>query len=308
MKKNLLILLTVALGLSITACNRGKVKELESKNQQLSQLNSLQDSLLNDFLSYFNDFEENLASIKEREGIISVTATDPEVEGDRKERINEDLRTIDQLLARNNNIIDSLSARLTNVEGKSNEYRRAVTRLKTQMAEKTNTIAQLQNDLENMNLTVATLTMRVDTLTNVRNTLASKTAAQSAQIQDQSTRISEQSDRIAFQTSELNKAYFVTGTTRELKDANVINTEGGLVGIGSSKKLSEDFNTSAFKQIDITKIEEIPVNAKKASLLTSHPVGSYAFENGDDKDIRSLKITDPNRFWSASKYLVVVVN
>jgi chromosome segregation ATPase len=307
MKNTSIIFLIVLLGLSLTACNRGKVKELESKNQQLSQLNQLQDSLLNDFLSYFNDFEDNLAAIKEREGIISVTATDPEVEGDRKERINEDLRTIDELLARNNNIIDSLSAKLSNVEGKSGEYRRAVNRLKGQLEEKTNTIAQLQNDLENMNLTVATLTLKVDTLTEVRNTLAAKSEAQSRTIQDQSSRIAEQSDKIAFQTQALNTAYFVTGTKRELKDAKVIDSEGGLIGIGATKKLAENFDPGSFQKIDITTLEEIPVNSRKAELLTTHPADSYAFTE-EGKDIQSLKITDPSRFWSTSKYLVVVVN
>jgi DNA repair exonuclease SbcCD ATPase subunit len=289
------------------ACNQGKVKELESKNQQLSQLNQLQDSLLNDFLSYFNDFEENLTAIKEREGIISVTATDPEVEGDRKERINEDLRTIDELLARNNNIIDSLSARLNNAEGKSSQYRRAVNRLKTQLEEKTNTIAQLQSDLENMNLTVATLKLRVDTLTESRNTLAARSAAQSQTIQDQGARIAEQGEKIAFQTKELNTAYFVTGTKRELKDANVINSEGGLIGIGATKKLAQNFDPNSFQKVDITTLNEIPVNSRKAELLTSHPADSYAFTE-EGKDIQSIKITDPNRFWSTSKYLVVMVN
>lgn len=307
MKNTSIIILIALLGLSLTACNRGKVKELESKNQQLSQLNHLQDSLLNDFLSYFNDFEENLAAIKEREGIISVTATDPEVEGDRKERINDDLRTIDDLLARNHNIIDSLSARLTSVEGKSGEYRRAVSRLKNQLEEKTNTIAQLQSDLESMNLTVATLTLRVDTLTEVRNTLAAKSEAQSKTIQDQTSRITEQSNKIDYQTKALNTAYFVTGTKRELKDAKVIDSEGGVIGIGSTDKLAENFDRSSFQKIDITTLEEIPVNSRKAELLTIHPADSYAFQE-EGKDIRSLKITDPDRFWSTSKYLVVVLN
>lgn len=302
-----LIVLAFAL-VSLTACNKGKVKELESKNQQLSQINSLQDSLLNDFLTYFNDFEDNLATIKEREGIISVTATDPEVAGDRKERINTDLRTIDELLAKNNNIIDSLSARLGKVEGSSREYRRAVGRLKTQLAEKTNTIASLQTDLEQMNLTVATLNRKVDTLVDTRNRLAAKSTAQSQTIDDQSNQITQQKDRIAYQTEALNTAYMVMGTTKELKEARVISTAGGLIGIGKSKKLAEDFDASAFQRVDITKIEEVTVNAKKAELLTTHPAGSYAFEATDSKNIGSLKITDPERFWSTSKYLVVVTN
>ena len=59
-----------------------------------------------------------------------------------------------------------------------------------------------------------------------------------------------------------------------------------------------------FKQVDITQMLEIPVNAKKAKLITSHPAGSYKMDAVEGKTDK-LTITDPNAFWSVSKYLVI---
>jgi len=41
-------------------------------------------------------------------------------------------------------------------------------------------------------------------------------------------------------------------------------------------------------------------------LLTAHPEGTYEFVK-DDKDQLILKITNPNKFWSVSRYLVIEV-
>ena len=40
--------------------------------------------------------------------------------------------------------------------------------------------------------------------------------------------------------------------------------------------------------------------------MTSHPAGSYKLDVVNGKT-EKLTITDPNAFWSVSKYLVVVV-
>ncbi|MEZ4825231.1 MAG: hypothetical protein R3C61_02895 [Bacteroidia bacterium] len=63
----------------------------------------------------------------------------------------------------------------------------------------------------------------------------------------------------------------------------------------------------AFTAIDITKVSSIPFDSKKAELLTSHPSDSYVF-NQENKKITSLEITNPEKFWKASKYLVVVTD
>ena len=48
-------------------CNADKLKQLEQRNSELTVQGQLQDSLLNDFVGTFNQFEENLEMIKEKE-------------------------------------------------------------------------------------------------------------------------------------------------------------------------------------------------------------------------------------------------
>ena len=67
-----------------------------------------------------------------------------------------------------------------------------------------------------------------------------------------------------------------------------------------------NMNKDYFTQIDIRTTKEIKLYSKSADLLTTHPEGSYVLEQ-DDKEQLTLKITDPTRFWSVSKYLVIQV-
>jgi len=60
-----------------------------------------------------------------------------------------------------------------------------------------------------------------------------------------------------------------------------------------------------FTKIDYTQISTIPVNSKKVELVTTHPDGSYKIEKNNDL-VSDILITDPEKFWSASKYLVVL--
>ena len=68
----------------------------------------------------------------------------------------------------------------------------------------------------------------------------------------------------------------------------------------------ENVNKDYFTEIDIRTTKEIKLYSKSADVLTSHPAGSYAMEE-DDKGQLTLKITNPEQFWSISKYLVIQV-
>ena len=54
-------------------------------------------------------------------------------------------------------------------------------------------------------------------------------------------------------------------------------------------------------------LKEIPLEMKKAKILTNHPEGSYSLVK-NDKGLLTLVISDPQNFWSLSKYLVVNVD
>jgi hypothetical protein len=53
-------------------------------------------------------------------------------------------------------------------------------------------------------------------------------------------------------------------------------------------------------------INHIDIISKKVKVVTNHPSESYKIE-GENGSVEKLVILDSDAFWSASKYLVMVV-
>jgi len=105
---------------------------------------------------------------------------------------------------------------------------------------------------------------------------------------------------------ELNKAYYCIGTYKELKDNGVLTKEGGFIGLGKIAKLKDDFNKDYFTELNIEEENVIPLMVKEVKIVTTHPQDSYELDT-DGETVKAIKITDPKRFWSVSKYLVIQV-
>jgi hypothetical protein len=60
-------------------------------------------------------------------------------------------------------------------------------------------------------------------------------------------------------------------------------------------------------KIDIREFNQLPLNTKKAKLVTYHPDGSYHMVMTDKKTVESIVIDKPEEFWKASKYMLIVV-
>ena len=87
-----------------------------------------------------------------------------------------------------------------------------------------------------------------------------------------------------------------------MKEAEVISRQG----IFCPPIVSSQAQKADFINIDIRETTAIPVNSKKAKLLSVHPADSYTLEAGED-GILVLKITDVTAFWKQTKYLVVMI-
>ena len=105
---------------------------------------------------------------------------------------------------------------------------------------------------------------------------------------------------------ELNTAYVIIGTKKELIEYGIIDKKGGFLGMGRVKSLAADADEGLFYTLPIDKINEIDFQCKKAKLLTLHSESSYNF-SGDEKVIESLQIIDPIAFWDKSDFLVIEV-
>lgn len=281
------------------SCNGDKIDSLEKQNAALLSQKTTQDSLLNDFMNTFNTFEENLEAIKERENLIALSAEGDNLRTDQKEKIIDDIQMINTLLEQNRMLIDELTLKAEQSESKNKEFRRMISRLKKQLANRDNEIGTLKNQLVAINFELDSLNTQMLTLSEENQVLARLTDSQNEQISSQDGQIESQAETIESQQTAMNTAFFVSGTKKELKDAEVI--EG--------KRVSSDVNENAFTRIDIREIRQIPLGAKKAEIMTAHPNDSYVMTDEDqDKVLDHLQITDPERFWKTSKYLVIVKN
>lgn len=283
MKKLLFVLLAFPL---LFGCNDKELKKLQEENQRLQSESTYKDSTINGLIQSFNDVEDNLSKINQKESSIRATAKgNPEFKEDAKARINEEIQSINELMEKNKHMVDSLQRRIKRSNVRIAEFKKMIAHLNAQIAERDSAITSLKEQLVQLNFKIENLNSKVDTLNR--------------QNKDRSARIDQQTDA-------LNTAYFVIGTFKELKAKGILSKEGGIVGIGSSAKL-KDFNSENFSKIDITKTSTFPLPGKKAKLVTSHPASSYTWE-GSEKKRTGLTITDANSFWKASKYLVIVID
>jgi hypothetical protein len=272
------------------ACNNGdkaKLEQLQKENQQLLGEQNKKDSTINDFLESINSIEENLSTVKAKENLISEsTKNNNEIKIDTREKINQDIQEINNLMEKNKKLISSLRGKLKKSDLKIAELQVLIENMTKQLADRDAEITTLKEELVKLNFAIEVLNKKVDSV--------------SVDNQNKNVVINKQ-------TEDLNTAYYVLGTSKELKEHNVITKEGGFIGLGKTKKLKGDFDQNYFTKVDISKINSININSKKAKVLTSHPAGSYKLEK-DGKVFTKLVITNSAEFWKASKYLVIVLD
>ena len=269
------------------ACNQEEVDKLNQENANLESQTISKDSTINEMMATFNIIQENLDEIKRRENLVEInTDGDAERSLGRTEKINRDLQRINQLMIENKNLIASLNKKSKASGAKLSEFERMIANLNKRVKDKDGEISRLKEELEGMNFKVKELNQSIDELA-LENMRKQK--------------------ELEANIDELNTAYFAYGTDEELNSKNVLTKEGGFLGLGKQEALKDGFNTEYFSIIDKTKTKSFLIYSKKAELVTNHPKGSYKFI-GDDKRIDSLVITDPDSFWKASKYMVVLVD
>jgi chromosome segregation ATPase len=284
--KNLFVL---AIALFVISCNAPQnedlLKLIAEKDSILNEAN-MKDDAINEFLISLNEIEANLSEIKEKENIVTILSSqNAEMGGDISEKINEDIQLIYKMMLENKDALKSMKGKLKRANVKIAELENMIIRMTKQLEEKDAEIESLKTKLIALNIEIDELKVEVDTL---RGTIESK------------------ENTIIEKTDELNIAYYVFGTDKELRDNQVITKEGGFIGIGKIEKLMQDFNKDYFEKIDIRKTRQIKLYSKKARLITTHPSSSYKLYGTEKAD--SLVILNPQEFWKASKYLVIVVD
>lgn len=257
-----------------------KIVDLENQNTELNNGSTEKDNQIETYIQSLNEIHDNLAVIKEKEKIVTTNFNmgNGELNTNIKDMIISDMGLINNLLEENKQKLSALNSKLKKSNLKISELEKMIENMASQLQEKDAEIVSLQTQLASANQQLKVL------------------------FEEYNTRLEE----IGTQTDKLNTAYFCFGTSKELKEKGVLTKEGGFIGIGKSEKLSADFNKDYFTKIDITLVKTVDLKSKKAKVITTHASDSYKIE-GDKESVDKLVITNPEKFWASSKYLVIVV-
>uniref|UniRef100_UPI0040284F4B Cbp1 family collagen-binding glycoprotein adhesin n=1 Tax=Prevotella sp. TaxID=59823 RepID=UPI0040284F4B len=285
MRNRVISICFVSLTLLLYGCKEYKApvanRPTVAKDDSLQQIISQRDTQINNMMATMNEIQEGFNEISEAENRVNLIQDDERA--DKASQIKEDIKFIADRMQQNRELIKKLQGQLRDSDFKSQELKKVIANMLRQLDEKDQQLQQLRAELDAKNIHIAELDETISNLNNNVTELKSES--------------DEKSQIINNQETQLNTAWYVFGTRPELKDQRI------LMG---DKVLQQNFNKNYFTKIDIRVTREIKLYSKSARLLTSHPAGSYELTRDNNK-MYTLAITNPQLFWSTSKYLVVVV-
>ena len=278
-------LIVLALGgLMVASCNEG-VKKAEQaalmQRDSLEQIISQKDNEINDMMTTLSDIEEGFREITEAQNRVTLAQ---EGEGtNTKMRIKENIQFIQSTMKQNKELINKLKQQVRESSVKGEQLKKIIDNLTEQMAQKDQQLQALREELDRKDIHIAELDEQVADLNENVGILKDENA--------------QKAETISSQDKQLHSAWFVFGTKKELKEQNILD---------KGEVLQKNFNKDYFTKIDIRIDKEIKLYSSSAEILTKHPADSYTLQR-DAKKQYVLRINDPERFWSVSKYLVVQV-
>ena len=281
--KKLFILAVGAIAMA--SCNQDKVKQVEQaasmQRDSLEQIIAQKDNEINDMMTTLSDIEEGFREITEAQSRVTLAK---QGEGtNTMQRIKENFQFIQSVMQQNKELINKLKQQVRESSIKGGQLKKIIDNLTQQMETKDQQLQALRTELEQKDIHIAELDEKVADLNTNVSTLKEENT--------------QKTETINTQDKAIHSAWFVFGTKKELKEQNILS---------DGEVLRSNFNKEYFTKIDIRIDKEIKLYSKSAEILTSHPASSYTLLRDANKQY-VLRITNPDTFWSTSKYLVVLV-
>ncbi len=289
--KKLNLLLAAVLMLGLAACDSQREKQAAlsdtfTSEDSLQQIITQKENELNDIIGTLNEIQTGFRQINEAEGRVNVERAEGSAAN--RQEIIENMEFIQKTMAFNRDLIANLRQQLKSASTTNSRLKKTleetVNSLTAELEKKTAELNTLREELAQKDIRIAQQQEEISTLHENVNTLTADNAGKTR--------------TLAAQEEQLNTAYYVFGTKKELREQNILK-RGDVLRSG-------DFNTDYFTRIDVRVTKTIKLYSKSAKLLTSHPEGSYSLDK-DAQGQYTLRITDVQKFWSVSKYLVITV-
>lgn len=272
----------------LVACGRNtaEYRQLKMERDSLTTAHATQTAELNEALSLINEVEENFEQLRASENYLTAQSNlVGELTKSQRERIADNFELVSSLLKKNKEDIEALQKKLKEQKGEPNqELKKSIDRLQKELSDRISLIASLHQQLGEKDEQIRQLSHSLTDLSIKVDSLA--------------LRSQQQEEALERQEQQLNNAWYMFGTRKELKSQKVLN---------GKKLLQGEFDKEKFIKIDIRTEKEIPLYAKQARVLTTHAEGSYELVKKADKNL-TLVIHDYRKFWETSRFLVIVVD
>lgn len=288
--KKILIPISAACALVATfcACQGGKQTEqallaqIDSLNttvqQQAEDLGFYQGclSLVTDGLDSITRADSNLITITTAgEGTVT------------RESIREDLLTYSSMLDRLRQRSAELEQQLGQAGSDRQRMQTLINHLNQQIEKKDATIQELQKKIEQKDFSINMLQDEVNQLYALNAELTNTVQSQRKTINDTQAR--------------LYRAYYIVGTSRELKDADILSGRF----LAKSKVDVDNLDLSLFTRVDTRRFQQLKVDSKSITIKSQHPSGSYEIITDKKAGTSTLRILDEPAFWSINPILII---
>lgn len=284
--KKIFLAIAALVSVAMTSCDR-------VSKEQYQQATNTNDSLMYVALQQGNEIYElstTLKSVSEQldqiNGQLEISNGEDQSLVAQRDKLMQKLATVQQTIQQKQQALDELQKKYSAQLGQNKVLKQTIDRLQTEIGGYQQEIASYKVSVAQKEEQIAGLT---DTLAQTQQTLA-ETQAQN----EQHLEVIETQDQM------LNTGYYIIGNKSQLKDLGLL--EGGV--FAKKRLTTQGFSHEGFNKVDIRELTNLPLGAKKADILTSHPSDSYLLQAQDDGTL-ALVITDASAFWKNSRFLVV---
>lgn len=289
--KKLMFLVIGAAVFFMSSCveSSQKYKSLQARLDSLNTVYTAQNTEMEDMLADLNDISAGMQSLRDAEHLLTLEAEKENKAGAKSKqqmmRLKNDVAAITEA-------INSYKSQIEKLEKKnrtqSAEFKRLIAGLNQELELRTQKINEITAQLTERNQQLAVKTQEVEDLT------------QNVEALDKANKTQQMT--IGEQDAALHQGHYLIGSRKELKEAGVISRQG----IFCPPIVSSQAQKADFSDLDVREMKALPLNSKKAKILSVHPAESYLLETAEDGNL-ILKINDENSFWKQTKYLVVMV-
>ena len=266
--------------LLLTGCGgKTDTSALEQTIDSLRQANQQQQNSLQEMTTFVTTMSDGMNAIAQQENMIFNNGGNEGTSLD-KEQLKSHLETLANTLTEQRSKIKALSDSLKARGADLSKMQGLIDNLTRQLEEKDKVIAQLRQDVEQKNFSIADLQKKL----NVAMAGSAKYEQRAAKAEKE--------------LATITSAYVLMGTKEALLDGGYIDKRKHVQ--------TETMPKGDFTKVNIYQFTELDIPTRSPKLLTDHPRKSYSIEK-IDKENRKLVITNPQLFWSSSRYLIIQV-